>query len=125
MTKRVDKVLARGYIRVRIGLAAPRCRPGSAPITWPSDARIRSPFCSRRRSSALSKLKGDDAGVFIALDGFTRNAEMEARAYERRCVLLDGADFVRLWIEHHDRLDEEARALLRLRPIWRLVLSVD
>jgi restriction system protein len=73
----------------------------------------------------LSKLKGDDVGVFIALGGFTKNAEMEARAYERRCVLLDGADFVRLWIEHHDQLDEEAKALLRLRPIWRLVPPVD
>jgi restriction system protein len=73
----------------------------------------------------LSKLKGDDVGVFIALGGFTRNAEMEARAYERRCVLLDGADFVRLWIEHHDHLDEEAKALLRLRPVWRLVRPVD
>jgi restriction system protein len=73
----------------------------------------------------LSKLKGDDVRVFIALGGFTKNAEMEARAYERRCVLLDGADFVRLWIEHHDRLDEEAKALLRLQPIWRLVLPVD
>lgn len=73
----------------------------------------------------LSKLKSDDVGVFIALGGFTKNAEMEARSYERRCVLLDGADFVRLWIAHHDRLDEEAKALLRLRPIWRLVLPVD
>ena len=73
----------------------------------------------------LSKLKGGDVGVFIALGGFTKNAEMEARAYERRCVLLDGADFVRLWIEHHDRLDEGAKALLRLRPIWRLALPVD
>ena len=73
----------------------------------------------------LSKLKGDDVGVFIALGGFTKNAEMEARAYERRCVLLDGADFVRLWIEHHDQLDEEAKALLRLRPIWRLAPPVD
>jgi restriction system protein len=73
----------------------------------------------------LSKLKGDDVGVFIALGGFTRNAEMEARAYERRCVLLDGADFVRLWIEHYDQLDEAAKALLRLRAVWRLVRPVD
>jgi hypothetical protein len=30
-----------------------------------------------------------------------------------------------LWIEHYGRLDEEARALLTLRPIWRLVRPVD
>lgn len=73
----------------------------------------------------LSKLKGDDVGVFIALGGFTKNAEVDARADERRLMLLDGADFVRLWIEHYDRLDEEARSLLRLRPVWRLVPSID
>jgi restriction system protein len=48
----------------------------------------------------LSKLKGDDAGVFIALGGFTKNAEVIARSDERRIVLIDGAVFVRLWIEH-------------------------
>jgi restriction system protein len=73
----------------------------------------------------LSKLKGDDVGVFIALGGFTKNAEADARTDERRLILLDGADFVRLWIEHYDRLDEEARALLRLRPVWRLVPDVN
>jgi restriction system protein len=72
----------------------------------------------------LSKLKGDDVGVFIALGGFTKNAEMDARTDERRLSMLD-ADFVRLWIEHYERLDEEARALLRLRPIWRLVRALD
>jgi len=73
----------------------------------------------------LSKLKGDDVGVFIALGGFTKNAEMDARADERRLSMLDGADFVRLWIEHYERLNEEARELLRLRPIWRLVRALD
>jgi restriction system protein len=73
----------------------------------------------------LSKLKGDDVGVFIALGGFTRNAEVIARSDERRIVLLDGAAFIRLWIEHYSRLDEQARNLLRLRPIWRLVRPVD
>jgi restriction system protein len=73
----------------------------------------------------LSKLKGDDAGVFIALGGFTKNAEQEARADERRLVLLDGADLVRLWIDNFARLDDTAHALLRLRAVWRLVPAVD
>jgi restriction system protein len=69
--------------------------------------------------------KGDDIGVFIALGGFTKNAEADARTDERRLILLNGADFVLLWIEHYDRLDEQARALLRLRPVWRLVPDVN
>jgi restriction system protein len=76
-------------------------------------------------SAFLSKLKGDDVGVFIALGGFTKNAEVLARGDERRLVLLDGAAFIRQWIDHDHGLDEEARALLRLKPIWRLVLPVD
>jgi restriction system protein len=73
----------------------------------------------------LSKLKGDDVGVLIALGGFTKNAEAMGRSDERRLVLLDGSAFVRLWIEHYAALDEEARSLLRLKPIWRLVRPVD
>jgi restriction system protein len=73
----------------------------------------------------LSKLKGDDVGVFIAVGGFTKAAEVLARADERRLVLLDGPGFVRLWIEQYSRLDEEGRALLRLKPIWRLVRPLD
>jgi restriction system protein len=73
----------------------------------------------------LSKLKGGDVGVFIALGGFTKTAEASVRSDERRLVLLDGPAFVRLWIEQYTRLDEEARGLLRLKPIWRLVRPLD
>jgi restriction system protein len=73
----------------------------------------------------LSKLKGDDVGVYIALGGFTKTAEALARADERRLILLDGPAFVRLWIEQYPRLDEEARGLLHLKPIWRLVRPLD
>lgn len=73
----------------------------------------------------LAKLKGDDAGVFIALGGFTKPAHEIARADERRLVLLDGGDFLRLWIEHYKKLDEGAKNILQLRPIWRLVRPVE
>lgn len=73
----------------------------------------------------LSKLRGDDVGVFIAFGGFTKNAKSDARGDERRLILLDGADFVRLWIENYAHLEEDARALLRLQPVWRLVRPVD
>jgi restriction system protein len=70
----------------------------------------------------ISKLaKPDDVGVYIALGGFTAPAEALARSDERRMILIDGPDFLKLWIEHYEKLDEEARGLLRLRPIWHLV----
>ena len=68
----------------------------------------------------LSKLKSEDTGLFIALGGFTKNAVQVARDHERRVVLLDGPEFVRLWIENYASIDEEGRRLLPLKPIWRL-----
>jgi restriction system protein len=73
----------------------------------------------------LSKLGPTDAGLFIALGGFTKPAAMQARADDRRLVLLDGPDFVRLWIKHYHALEEEALNLLRLRPIWHLVRPTE
>lgn len=70
----------------------------------------------------MAKLaKSDDVGVFIALGGFTSPAELLAQSDERRLLLIDGPDFIRHWIENYSKLDEEARALLRLKPIWHLV----
>lgn len=72
-----------------------------------------------------SKLKGDDVGVFIALGGFTKNALADSFSNEQRLILLDGADLINLWIENYGQLDEEARDLLALKPVWRLVRDLD
>ena len=71
----------------------------------------------------LSNLKNDDVGLFIALGGFTKPAEDAVRQDERRLILLDGPDFVRLWIDRYEHLAQEDRALLRVKPVWHLIRS--
>jgi restriction system protein len=69
--------------------------------------------------SFLAVLSGQDVGLFVSLGGFT--ADAEARAQEsRRLTLLDMEHLVNLWVEHYDRLNEDDRAHLPLRPVYFL-----
>ena len=71
--------------------------------------------------SFLAVLSGQDVGLFVSLGGFTADAQTEARAQEsRRLTLLDMEHLVNLWIEHYERLTEDDRAHLPLRPVYFL-----
>lgn len=71
--------------------------------------------------SFLAVLGEDDIGLFVALSGFTRDAEHEARHQAtRRVTLIDLPRFVDLWTEHYPRLDDAARRRFPLRPVWFL-----
>jgi restriction system protein len=68
--------------------------------------------------SFMALLGEDDVGLFVATGGFTRDAEEEARKQEKRKVtLVDLERLFDLWVEHYNRLDDEARRRLPLRPI--------
>jgi hypothetical protein len=55
---------------------------------------------------------------------FTRDAEQEARRQEkRRIMLLDSNRLFDLWVEHYDRVPEDKRGLLPLRPVHYLALG--
>ena len=62
-------------------------------------------------------------GVFISLGGFTRDAEESARRASRRITLIDGDGFLDLWVEHYDRVDEDGRQLLPIKPVYFLDLE--
>lgn len=69
----------------------------------------------------MSVLGDDDVGIFVSAGGFTRDAEDEARMQERRKItLIDLPRMFDLWIEHYDKLTEEARRRLPLKPIYFL-----
>lgn len=71
--------------------------------------------------SFLAMLSDDDVGLYVTTGGFTKDAEDEARLQERRKItLIDRRRLVELWIEYLDRIGEDARQLLPLRPIWFL-----
>jgi restriction system protein len=69
----------------------------------------------------MSVLGTDDLGLFVSSGGFTSDAKEEARTQERRKVtLLDLEDIYSLWIEHYEKLSQEARQRLPLKPIYFL-----
>jgi restriction system protein len=71
--------------------------------------------------SFMALLGDDDVGIFISVGGFKSTAEREARTQEkRRITLIDLNRLVSLWIEHYDKLPEEDRRCLPLRPIYFL-----
>jgi restriction system protein len=69
----------------------------------------------------MSVLGADDVGLFVSTSGFTSEALDEARSQERRKVtLLDLEHFFELWIEHYDKLTQDAHQRFPLKPIYFL-----
>lgn len=71
--------------------------------------------------SFLAILSTRDVGLYVCTGGFTRDAENEARGQEnRRVMLVDLRRLFQLWTEHYDKVPEQERRLLPLRPIYYL-----
>lgn len=70
--------------------------------------------------SFMAVLGEGDVGLFVALSGFTKDAEFEARQSQRRVTLIDTARLVDLWTRHYGTLDDSARLRLPLKPVWFL-----
>ena len=69
----------------------------------------------------MAVLGSDDIGLFVSAGGFTMDAKEEARTQERRRVtLLDLEDLFDLWVEHYEKLTQEARQRFPLKPIYFL-----
>lgn len=67
--------------------------------------------------SFLSLIEPADVGVYISLGGFTTDSAALARRSSRRITLIDGNALFDLWVEHFDRIDEEGRQLLPIKPV--------
>lgn len=74
----------------------------------------------------MALLGDSDVGLFVCPAGFTREAEDEARRQEkRRIMLLDLKRLFDLWTEHYERVPEQQRRLLPLRPVYYLAPEED
>ncbi len=74
--------------------------------------------------SFLALLSEGDAGIFVSTGGFTLDAEREARAQERRkLMLVDAERLFDLWVEHYSKIPDEQRRLMSLKPIYYLDLE--
>ncbi|MBA2256756.1 MAG: restriction endonuclease [Thermoleophilaceae bacterium] len=73
--------------------------------------------------SFLSLVEPSDVGVYISLGGFTSDAEAQARRTSRRITLIDGDALLDLWVLHYERIKEEGRQLLPIKPVHFLDLD--
>ena len=68
--------------------------------------------------SFMALLGDDDVGLFVCAGSFTKDAQTEARTQEKRRVTLIGlGTLFELWVKHYDKLTDQARRRLPLRPI--------
>ena len=90
--------------------------------------RIKTQVKRRRDNISVDELRSfmallgeDDVGLFVTTGGFTKDAQDEARTQEKRKItLIDRQRLVELWIEYMNRLSEDTRQLLPLKPIYFL-----
>lgn len=69
----------------------------------------------------MSVLGPEDVGLYVSAGGFTRDAMDEARMQEcRKITLIDLERFFDLWVEHYDKLGEEAQRRFPLKSIFFL-----
>jgi restriction system protein len=70
-------------------------------------------------SAFLAHVSEEDAGLFVCIGGFTKDADDHARMQERRRIaLIDLERLVNLWVEFYPKLDDQARERFPLTPIY-------
>ena len=68
--------------------------------------------------SFVGGLRQHDNGLYVSTGGFTREARYEADRTNQNLTLMDAEGLGKAIVEHYDRMDSEARALLPLKKIY-------
>ena len=118
-------------------IARPGADGGTDILAYPDPIGARTPHlrvqikhrskekATREEIAALRGIIRQDReiGLFVSSLGFTSNAVSEARngAVHIELMVLD--ELLDSWVAHYDRLSEEDRGLLRLRPVYFLAPS--
>jgi restriction system protein len=71
----------------------------------------------------LSLIEDTDVGVYVSLGGFAPGTEASARRSSRRITLIDGDTLLNLCVEHYDKLDEDGRQMIPIKPVYFLDLD--
>jgi restriction system protein len=64
--------------------------------------------------------KQGDVGIFISTGGYSADARAAARGSHVHVELIDLNRFIGLWQEFYDKLTDEDKSRLALRPIYFL-----
>lgn len=71
----------------------------------------------------IGVLKDGDVGICVSTGGFSPDAKTTARAAQVHIELIDVDRLITLWREFYERLSDEDKILLPLRPIHVLALA--
>lgn len=64
--------------------------------------------------------KEGDVGIFVSTSGFTPDAKQAARSSHIHIELIDLNRFISLWQEFYEKMSDDDKSLLPLRPIYFL-----
>lgn len=79
----------------------------------------------QRVKSFSANLGSKDIGIYVALGGFTSEAEKFCREFDSHITLVDFDSFVTLWKKHYDKLSDEAKRKFTLKPIYFFIPNED
>lgn len=113
---------------------APRGKDGGVDIIAYRDPlgtqspRIQVQIKHREKAAIVSEIrelmgllqKDGDVGIFVSTGGFTQDARTTARSSHVHVELIDQNRFFDLWQTFYDKLPEQDKRLMPLRPIWFL-----
>lgn len=75
-------------------------------------------------SAFMGNLGAEEVGLFVSTGSFTRDAEQKVRTDKQHRVTLIGLEaLIKLWVQHYDKLGQEAKLRLPLRPVYFLALD--
>lgn len=75
-------------------------------------------------SAFMGNLGAEEVGLFVSTGNFTKDAEQKVRTDKQHRVTLIGLDaLVKLWVQHYDKLGQEAKLRLPLRPVYFLAVE--
>ncbi len=67
--------------------------------------------------------KEGNVGIFVSTGGFTSDAKTAARSSHIHVELIDLTRFIGLWQEFYEKLTDEDKSLLPLKPIYFLAIN--
>ena len=71
--------------------------------------------------SLIGQLKPNmDVGIIVTTSDFTTDAQIEARQSERSIRLIDGEEFIQLWLQYYEKMSAEDKNRLPLVPVYML-----
>ena len=62
----------------------------------------------------------DEVGFVITSGSFTNEAQRESRSLHNNIRLIDGEEFIDLWIAYYNNMPEEDKALMPIVPVYYL-----